>query len=92
MLYLQKVVIIIPANRNTQPLAVILKKRNVTDQEIIIAVSKVKDIKGMTVNERLYVTGLMEEFDKSLIDNKSKARRILELLAVDKDSIEKIIK
>ena len=63
-----------------------------TDQEIIIAVSKVKDIKGMTVNERLYVTGLMEEFDKSLIDNKSKARRILELLAVDKDSIEKIIK
>ena len=62
-----------------------------TEQEIIKAISKVEGIGGMTVNERLYVCGLTDEFDKVLIDDKAKAKKILELLGVDKPSIEKIV-
>ena len=62
-----------------------------TEQEIITAISKVDGLAGMTVNERLFVCGLMDEFDKALVDDKVKAKRILELLGVDKPSIEKII-
>ena len=46
----------------------------------------------MTVNEQLYVCGLMDEFDKALFVDKDKAKKILELLGVDKPSIEKIVK
>ena len=45
----------------------------------------------MTVNERLFVCGLMREFDKALISDKGKTKKILELLGVDKQSIEKIV-
>jgi hypothetical protein len=62
-----------------------------TEQEIITAISKVEGLGGMTVNERIYVCGLMNEFDKALIGNKDKAKKILELLGVDKPSIEKIV-
>jgi hypothetical protein len=63
-----------------------------TEQEIIKAISKVEGLGGMTVNERLYVSGLMNEFDKALIIDREKAKKILELLGVDKPSIEKIVK
>jgi len=63
-----------------------------TEEQIIAAINKVNGIGGMTVNERLYVTGLMKEFDKSLKSDKEKAKRILELLRVDKPSIDKIVK
>lgn len=42
----------------------------------------------MTVNERIFVCGLMDEFYKALTDNKAKARKILELLNVHKPSID----
>lgn len=61
-----------------------------TEQEIIAAIKKVDRLGGMTVNERLFVCGLMDEFDKALIADKVKAKQILELLGVDKPSIEKI--
>ena len=63
-----------------------------TEQEIIKSISKVDGLGGMTVNERLFVCELMDEFDKALIDDKAKAKKILELLRVDKPSIEKIVK
>jgi len=63
-----------------------------TEEKIIAAINKVDGLGGMTVNERLYVSGLMKEFDKSLKSDKEKARRILELLHVDRPSIDKIIK
>jgi hypothetical protein len=63
-----------------------------TEKEIIKAISKVKGLGGMTVNERLYVSGLMNEFDKALIIDSEKAKKILELLGVDQPSIEKIVK
>lgn len=62
-----------------------------TEQEIIKAISKIEGLGGMTVNERLFVCGLMDEFDKVQVHDKSKAKRILELLGVDKPSIEKIV-
>jgi hypothetical protein len=62
-----------------------------TEQEIIKAISKVEGLGGMTVNERLYFCGLIDEFDKALIADKDKAKKILELLGVDKPSIEKIV-
>lgn len=61
------------------------------EQEIIKAIDKVDRLGGMTVNERLYACGLMDEFDKALIGNKAKAKKILELLGVDKPSIGKIV-
>jgi hypothetical protein len=62
-----------------------------TIEEIENAILKVDGIQGMTVNERLYVCGLMDEFDNSLKNDKKKARLILELLKVDVISIEKIL-
>jgi len=62
-----------------------------TEQEIIIEINKVEGLGGMTVNERLFVCGLMDEFDKALINDKNKAIKILELLRVDNPSIEKIV-
>ena len=46
----------------------------------------------MTVNERLFVSGLMDEFDRLRITDKEQARKILELLQVDGPSIDLIIK
>ena len=62
-----------------------------TEQEIIKAIDKVDGLGGMTVNERLDACGLMDEFDKALNGDKTKAKEILELLGVDKPSIGKIV-
>ncbi len=63
-----------------------------TDEEIQNAINKVDGLGGMTVNERLFVSGVMDEFDNALKNDKEKARRILEMLHVDKGSIDKIVK
>ena len=47
---------------------------------------------SMTVNERLFVSGLLNEFDKSKISDKTKAKQILRSLQVDEPSIELEIK
>ena len=74
------------------PLAPILgRPATMTEQEIIKVISKVEGLGGMTVNERLYVYGLMDEFDKALIVDKDRAKKKFELLGVDKPSIEKIV-
>ena len=62
-----------------------------TYQEIEKAVLNIEGIGGMTVNERLYVSGLIDEFDNALKNDKNKAKFILELLRVDDLSIEKIL-
>ncbi len=60
-----------------------------TNEKILQAARQVERLEGMTVNERLYVNGFIDEFDKSKIDDKAKAAYILELLQVDKPSIDK---
>ncbi|WP_178989654.1 hypothetical protein [Winogradskyella schleiferi] len=47
-------------------------------------------IDGMTVNERLYVSGLMDIFDQAKKNDKDLAKTILKALKVDLKSIEKI--
>lgn len=59
---------------------------------MIKAVMQVGGLGGMTVNERLFASGLMDEFDSVKKTDKATARRILELLQVDKPSIEKIVR
>jgi hypothetical protein len=52
---------------------------------------KVDGLSGMTVNERLYTTGLLDYFDKYRRKDKTIARQILNLIQVDKPSIDKIL-
>lgn len=59
---------------------------------MIEAVKQVDGLDGMTVNERLFASGLMDEFDKAKKIDKVKARLILELLQVDKPSIDKMVR
>lgn len=62
-----------------------------TEQEIITAINKIQGIGGMTVNERLFGSGLMDEFDIAKIHDKDKAKKILKLLGVDDYSIQQIV-
>ncbi len=61
-------------------------------RRVIKGTSKVVGIEGMTVNERLFATDLMELFDKMKKTNKEYAQYILKSLKVDRESIEKILK
>jgi hypothetical protein len=54
-------------------------------------IRKIEGLNGMTVNERLFASGLVDEFDKAKLHDKRRAREILMLLDVDKASIEKIV-
>jgi hypothetical protein len=62
-----------------------------TNEEINRRVNKVSGIKGMTVNERLFTTDLMDIFDKAKKTDKEFAKRILLALNVDNSSIDKIL-
>ncbi|MPM93271.1 hypothetical protein SDC9_140407 [bioreactor metagenome] len=68
------------------------KRNRMTEKKIIAAINKVDGLGGMTVNERIYVTGLLKEFDKSLKSDKEKAKKILELLQVDGVSIDTFLR
>lgn len=59
-----------------------------------ITIEKARNVvglKGMTVNERLFATGLMDEFDQAKKKNKKRAAQILRILGVDNNSISKIL-
>ena len=62
------------------------------EHEIRNTVKNIESLGAMTVNERLFVSGLMDEFDRLRITDKEKARKILELLQVDGPSIDLILK
>ncbi|MBX3241318.1 MAG: hypothetical protein KIT80_17545 [Chitinophagaceae bacterium] len=51
-----------------------------TDKEILKAIQQVEGLSGMTVNERLFASDLINEFDKAKHHDKEKAIEILELL------------
>lgn len=53
---------------------------------------KTQNFGGMTVNERLFFSGFIDEFDKSKISDKVRAKQILRSLQVDEPSIELIVK
>jgi len=62
-----------------------------TDKEIKKKVNQVNGIGGMTVNERLFATDLIDLFDKAKKADIELAKRILLALKVDKISIDKIL-
>jgi len=63
-----------------------------TKEEILDKVKKVDGLGGMTVNERLFATGLMDAFDKVRKKDKELAKFILQSIRVDEISINKILK
>ena len=63
-----------------------------TDKEINDRINSVSNLNGTTVNERLYLTGLFDEFEKAMKHDKQKAITILKALKVDISSIAKIVK
>lgn len=62
-----------------------------TKEEIYEKASGIIGINGMTVNERLYESGLMKEFDRTKRHEKKLARTILQALRIDKISIDKML-
>ncbi|HYF29909.1 MAG TPA: hypothetical protein VD993_02210 [Chitinophagaceae bacterium] len=44
---------------------------------------------GLTVNERLFVTGLTNEFEAAMKNDKPKASKILQALGIDEAAVEK---
>jgi hypothetical protein len=54
--------------------------------------NQLQSFDAMTVNERLFTSGLMDDFDRSKINEKIKTKQILRSLKVDEPSIEIIIK
>lgn len=52
---------------------------------------KHQSLGGLTGNERLFVTGLIDEFDNAKRNDKAKARQILKALDFDDKSIQRIV-
>ena len=63
-----------------------------TKEEIYDKANSVVGLGGMTVNERLYESGLIDLFDKTKKKDKDLAKTILEAVRVDQASIKKILK
>lgn len=62
------------------------------DEQTFNRIQKIDGLLGMSVNERLWVSGLVVEFDKAKKKNKMRAKEILRWLKVDEPSIQKIVK
>ena len=65
--------------------------KKLKDEYAVRRIEKIDGLGGMTVNERLYVSGLMNEFDKCKQQDKERAKQILRWLKVDEQSIDRII-
>jgi hypothetical protein len=64
---------------------------NESDKSIQKRIDKIDGLGGMTVNERLYHSGLRKELDDAIINDKARAKEILLWLRVDDKSIEMIV-
>lgn len=64
----------------------------IQEELTIEKVRQVDGLTGMTVNERLWVSGLMDEFVRIKKKDKTRATQILRILKVDEASINKILK
>ena len=66
--------------------------RKLIDKQTFLRIQNIVGLSGMTVNERLWESGLMDEFDRAKKKDKMRAREILRWLRVDEPSIEKIVR
>lgn len=63
-----------------------------TVEEIKQKALEVQDIiRGTTVNERLWISGLMEEFEMAMESDQEHAKLILSFLQVGEENIEEIL-
>lgn len=62
-----------------------------TKKQLLHRTISIENLRAMTVNERLYACGLIDEFDKAMQSDKVLAKKILTYLLVDEASIELII-
>lgn len=67
------------------------KQFKMTIEEIYSKANSVEGLDGMTTNERLWSSGLIEYFDFAKIHDREKARVILQAIKVDEISINKIL-
>ena len=65
---------------------------SMTKEEIYAKANSVEGLSGMTTNERLWTTELMELFDYAKIHDREIARTILKAIKVDEISINRILK
>jgi hypothetical protein len=66
--------------------------KKLIDEQTLYRIQKIVGLSGMTVNERLWESRLMDEFDRAKKKDKTRAKEILRWLRVDEPSIEKIVK
>jgi hypothetical protein len=62
-----------------------------SDKGIQERIERIDGLGGMTVNERLYHSGLMKELEDAIINDKPRAKQILRWLRVDDESIDSIV-
>jgi predicted membrane protein len=67
------------------------KQFKMTKEEIYSKANSVEGLDGMTTNERLWSSGLMDYFDFAKIHDREKARVILQAIKVDEISIDRIL-
>ena len=65
--------------------------RKLIDKQTFLRIQNIVGLSGMTVNERLWESGLMDEFDRAQKKDKMRAKEILRWLRVDESSIKKIV-
>jgi hypothetical protein len=58
------------------------------DEQIYERIQAISGLDGMTVNERLFASELLDELDWSILNNKARASQILRWLRVDESSIK----
>ena len=63
----------------------------IDDQWVATNQSKCLSFAGLTGNERLYVSGLISEFENAKVTDKTNAIKILKALKFDESSIEQIV-
>ena len=62
-----------------------------SNKAIIRKIERIEGLGAMTVNERLWLSGLMDDFHSALLNDETRAREILTWLKVDEPSIDMII-
>ncbi|TCD00537.1 hypothetical protein [Pedobacter psychroterrae] len=63
-----------------------------THKNLLNEIDDLSGIEAMTVNERLLHYDLLYDFDTAMLNNKVRARQILQYLKVDEDSINAMVK
>ncbi len=66
--------------------------KKLIDEQTFFRIQNIVGLSGMTVNERLWESGLMDEFDRAKKKDKMRAKEILRWLRVDEPTIEKIVR